>query len=36
MPELYGNPFKHELRDEISVLNRELSQERKERRLAQY
>jgi hypothetical protein len=35
MPYLYGQPFKNELREEISKLNRELSLERKERRLAQ-
>ena len=35
MPYLYGQPFKHELRTEINKLRCELSQERRERRLAQ-
>lgn len=35
MPELYGQPFKDELRAEISRLNLELTREYKERRLAQ-
>ncbi len=35
MPELYGHPFKYELRAEINELNSRLMKETAERRLAQ-